>query len=394
MKSDWIPPTTIIGSPATGNYFYPRKEIVDEIWKELNKGCNILIAAPRRVGKTSIMKHMDSEPMAGYKLIFENIQGLKSSEDFFKTIYRLVVDSLNKKGQAGYKIKDYLKKKRITEFDIKGSIKLENVELDFLDELDFLIPTLNKSDDILVLLLDELPEVLHNLHLSGKNEEASFILKTLRRWRQDDQYSKIKFILSGSIGIHYVVKKIDGRTSDLNDLKEVNYLPFEQVEAIDFIRWAAKDATVQYDEELTTYLISKIKYCVPYFLNLMLDQIDTTARKSMNKNIDTKSVDNAFESLLKKNKNFEDWKLRLKRYLPENDFKFINELLTHLAHNEFISIQEIYDKAIKYDKQSDYMSFIRDLEKDGYIVETDGKYVFISPFLKEFWKRDNPVYNG
>lgn len=394
IEDDWISPKTIIGSPAKGNFFYPRKKIVDEIWTELRKGSNILIAAPRRVGKTSIMMDMISKPVAGYKLIFENIQGLHSSEDFFKTIYGLIVGSLSGQKKSVRGLKDYLKSKKITEIDVKGSIKLENIKLDFLTELNALIPKLNNSDDILILLLDELPEVLHNLHLMGKKEEAVLILKTLRRWRQDDQFCKIKFVLSGSIGIHYVVQKIEGRTSDLNDLKEVNYPPFEREVTINFVQWATEGATIQYNGEMTSYLISKINYCVPYFLNLMLDQIDRTAKKSGNKNTDSNAIDNAFDSVVKESKHFEDWKNRLKQYLPEEDFKFINELLIHLAHHEFLSIQEIYDKAVKHNKQSNYMSFIKDLEKDGYIVETDGKYVFISPFLKEFWKRDNPVYNG
>ena len=59
-----------------------------------------------------------------------------------------------------------------------------------------------------------------------------------------------------------------------------------------------------------------------------------------------------------------------------------------------ITIQEIYDKAETFDKAETYMSFIRDLTQDGYIVENESKYIFISPFLKEFWKLDNPIYNG
>ena len=80
--------------------------------------------------------------------------------------------------------------------------------------------------------------------------------------------------------------------------------------------------------------------------------------------------------------------------LSDNDPQFVNEILKHIAHRDRITIQEIYDKAIKYEKEDDYMTFIRDLQQDGYIVENEGKYIFISPFLKEFWKLDNPIYNG
>jgi hypothetical protein len=78
----------------------------------------------------------------------------------------------------------------------------------------------------------------------------------------------------------------------------------------------------------------------------------------------------------------------------KEDFYFVNEILTHIAHKESIRIQEIYDKAIKYDKTADYMEFIQDLENDGYIIEVNEQYRFISPFLSAFWKKNNPIYNA
>jgi len=100
------------------------------------------------------------------------------------------------------------------------------------------------------LLIDELPEVLHNLEKNGKIDEAKSILKNLRRWRQDGKFIKLKFVLAGSIGIHYVVDKIEGRNSDLNDLAKVSCNPLEESKASEYIDWATKNATVKYNVEL------------------------------------------------------------------------------------------------------------------------------------------------
>jgi predicted AAA+ superfamily ATPase len=56
MKKEWQNPKAIIGKEATGKYYYRREDIENDIWKEIQKGNNILIASPRRVGKTSVMK--------------------------------------------------------------------------------------------------------------------------------------------------------------------------------------------------------------------------------------------------------------------------------------------------------------------------------------------------
>lgn len=391
MKTQWESPKTIIGNVATGEFYYQRDEIVEEIWSEIEKDNNILIAAPRRVGKTSVMKFMVQNPQKGYIMVFENIQSINSSEGFYKKIYLLILECLSNSEKSLIKVKDYLKSKKITKFS-KDGVEIEHSELNYLDELNELIPKLKDNDEMVILLLDELPEVLHNLHKLNKNDEASEILKNLRIWRQTDQFSKLKFILSGSIGIHYVVEQIEGRLADINDLRTIEQPPFDKDEAKKFIEWATKDATIKYNEENTNYLVEKINYCVPYFLNLMLDEIDRKAKKRNESNITIYDIDNAFEEVVKNNTYFEDWKLRLTDYLPQQNFQFVNEILIHIAHKDFITIQEIYNKAIKHNK-SEYMSFIKDLVKDGYIVEIEKNYVFISPFLKEFWKLNNPIYN-
>ncbi|MBP6611747.1 MAG: AAA-like domain-containing protein, partial [Paludibacter sp.] len=212
MEAIWKSPNTIIGSVARGNNYYERPQIVNDIWNDLEKGNYILIAAPRRVGKTSVMTHMIENPKEGYKLVFENVQGNKSETEFYKALYRLILSCLTKSNQAKRWVVDYLKTKSITEASIDGNIKISNRELDYLNEINEVIPLIEKDGETIVLFIDELPEVLFNLHKKGKAEEAMSILKNLRRWRQDIQFQKLRLVLAGSIGIHYVVNAIEGRT--------------------------------------------------------------------------------------------------------------------------------------------------------------------------------------
>ncbi len=397
MKETWISPNTIIGPVATGNYYYPRTEIVDDIWTELAKGNYILIAAPRRVGKTSIMRDIEKNPREGFTVIFESIQAVKSEKEFYETLYRLILSCLNKTDKAKKGILKFIKKKKISEIDIKGKIKIEEKDFNYLEAINTIFKELGDRSETIVLLLDELPEVLHCINKAGKTEEAKAILKQLRTWRQSD-FKKLRFVLSGSVGIHYVVKTIEGRTSDLNDLKKVICEPLNKVEASNYIDWATKNATIKYNDDLKTYLLQRIQhYYTPYFINLMLDEIDKQGRKGNMTNITNLDIDNAFNKVVENNEHFADWKTRLSEYLPKHNFDFVNEILIHIAHRGFITVNNIYDKAVKHDKTNDYMDLINDLKQDGYIVEEteeNKKYIFISPFLKAFWFKNNPVYNG
>lgn len=393
MSNNWLSPKIIIGSPATGSYYFNRPQIVEEIWQELEKGNYILIAAPRRVGKTSIMKYMIEKPNSGYRLVFENIQSASSEIEFYKILYKLILSCLGNLDKAKKWFSTYIKTKSITEADIKGGFKIEHTKLNYLDELNDIIPHLEKYKETIVLMIDELPEVLHQLYKKNRIDEAISILKNLRTWRQDSKFRYVKFVLSGSVGIHYVVQSIEGRNADMNDLKTVRYEAMDMDETRDYIQWATQGATVQYPEELVLYINKKVNYNVPYFLNLMLDEIDRRAKKAKNSKITQADVDQAFDLIVKNSEHFRDWKLRLSNYLPQADYKFCNEVLIHMAHLESITIQSIYDKAQKHERLDNYMELIEGLEKDGYITENNKSYYFVSPFLKAFWKNDNPFYN-
>lgn len=396
MKTNWISPKTIIGSVATGDYYFPRTDIVDEIWCELEKGNFILIAAPRRVGKTSIMRDIEANPRDNYKVKFESIQAVKSEIDFYKTLYKLILNCLNTSKKASKWLSAYVKTKKITEISSSG-IKLEDKDLDYLQEINTIFNELDRNTETIVLLLDELPEVLHKLNENGKKEEAIAILHQLRVWRQSN-FKKLQFVFAGSVGIHHVVKNIEGRTSSLNDLITAICNPLTREEAMGYIEWATSNkASVQYINTLKIYLLQKVQhYYTPYFINLMLGEIDKRARKRKNTTIVEIDIDQAFINVEKDNQHFADWKNRLKNYISKSDFDFVNEILIHIAHLDSISIHVIYDKAVKHGKATDYMDLVNDLEQDGYLVEdVEGShnYVFISPFLKSYWKRNNPIYH-
>ncbi|MGJ8746097.1 AAA-like domain-containing protein [Polaribacter sp.] len=395
MKKQWTSPKIIIGPGATGNYYYPRTTIENEIWRELKKGNNLLLSAPRRVGKTSILINLSENSKKGYKLIFENVQGIVTEDLFYKTLYILILNCLSKFKTNTQKIKSYFTSKGISEINL-NSLKFDNKNIDYVWEINNIIPQLEEDGETIVLVIDELPEVLYSLHKTNQNAAASAILKNLRHWRQDESFKKLKFIIAGSIGIHHVVNLIDGRTSDINDIKKVHCpaLDSESDEFEKYIHWALEGASISFQEGVISYLKYKVGYLVPYFINLMLDEIDKDALKTGEIIITNIEVDKAYEKIITDNSYFSDWKKRLKDYLPAIDFKFVNQILIHIAHEDKISIQQIYNLAVEHDKTDDYMDFIYDLIQDGYLIEKNGDYIFISPFLKTYWKRNNPIFKS
>ena len=68
MEATWVPPKTIIGKEAIGDYYFGRKNLEEKIWREIKKGNNILFTAPRRSGRTSVRKSLSEQSNTEYKL--------------------------------------------------------------------------------------------------------------------------------------------------------------------------------------------------------------------------------------------------------------------------------------------------------------------------------------
>jgi AAA+ ATPase superfamily predicted ATPase len=398
MSSNWKSPKVIIGPVATGEYFFPRTEITEEIWVELEKGNFILIAAPRRVGKTSVMRSMEEEPRSGYHLVFKNVQGVNSEAEFYKEIYILLRGQLSQIGRIKSGIEKFLSSISLKGFNpATCAISLEEKEIDFAREVEKLILYMMNEEEVVVLLIDELPEVLHRMNLNGKTSEAAGILNSLRAWRQNGSKS-LRLVLAGSIGIHYVVRAIEGRTKSINDLRKVQCHALSKEEVLEYIMWATQNASAKYSEECSNYLLGRLgAFITPFHLNLMLDEIDRLKKKSNENAVALEDIDEALKIIGDNNDYFSDWRDRLREYMPKEHFAFVNEVLTHIAHNNDIDIADLYNKSVKHNLSDDFVELIANLQDDGYIVEikeSEKRYTFTSPFLQAYWKRHNPIYNG
>jgi len=395
MSNEWINPKIIIGNTATGEYYYQRPLIEASIWEEINKGNHVLIAAPRRVGKSSVMQAMlDSHP-ENTQCIFENIQGIKSEEAYYQRFYELLIKCLNRFGKGKNWLETFVKGITIEEITTGGIKFGDKKDFDFAEGINRVLTEIRKNKIRVVLLLDELPEVLFNLHKQNRNAEASHILNHLRELRQNPEIrGYLSLVLAGSVGIQHVMKVIEGRINDLNDFNPVPFEPLTREEARQYVSWATSGATVQYEPGQVEYLLDRVGHYIPFFINLMLDEINKTALKVKNVAISADTIDAATIAIVKNSDHFKEWKNRLSDYFASTEQAFLQEVLVCIAHENRISQQRLYDFAVKHQLQNTYMELVQGLEHDGYIFEQDDEFVFISPFLQAFWKRDNPIYKA
>jgi uncharacterized protein len=394
VENEWKHPDTITGDAATDGRYLRRDYINDEFWREVRKGNHILFVAPRRVGKTSVMKDLASNCPEGFVCIYEDIEGVRSRADFYKRLFELILHCAHrsKLKEAKAFIANCLAKYRIQEIS-KSGIKLDVKDLDYEKEVRNLIPELKNAEVHAVIFLDEFAEVINKLKKNDQVQDAIDILHTLREIRSDEDFRHFTVVYAGSIGLEFVIKNID-RPKLINDLHPIKLIALTDEEGSRLIRQLTKKATIFFSEEVVTYLKTKIEYLLPYYLQLMVEAIDEICFKSNETQVANETVDAAFQRILKERKNFEDWLERLKDY-QKDYFPFINDLLKYAAHKGEIPVQVVYDKANRYGRVEDYMDFVEELIHDGYLMESETHvYRFISPLLRQFWIQKYPIYEG
>ena len=389
----WIDPNTITGPPAEGKKYFKRANVENEIWTEIEKGCHVLFLAPRRVGKSSIVMNMAKQPRRHYHSIFENIQSEDTSQAFYKRLYTLTIRLLSGIDTASAIFKKYIGSRGIKKIGPDGGIEFITKGVDYREEFYDLLEQIKVQKEQIVLILDEFPDVIKQIAEKESKEAAKSLLEDLRELRQSQQFrSKFTLILLGSVGLHHIVKQIDGRTDKINDLQIINLEGLDDQEINQFYDHMFDGVTMQVSKDVRSYLSLRIGR-IPYYIQLLVENANSKLRNSNTNELTEDLIDECFDELIKENERFQDWKSRITKYFPDKG-NFLIKVLSVCAINDSISIQEIFDLAKNTDFEDQYFELTEDiLIKDGYLYEVSNHtYAFNSPLLQAWWARRHPKF--
>ena len=79
------------GNSVSGDDFYKRDYLIDKAWDLIESGNHILIAAPRRVGKTSLMYYLNDNPKENYTFLYLDTESINKENEFFRRIVNKVL---------------------------------------------------------------------------------------------------------------------------------------------------------------------------------------------------------------------------------------------------------------------------------------------------------------
>ena len=259
----------ITGQAVRGNDFFERPTLLRLLQRKIESGSSVLISAPRRVGKTSLMLRLKDTGMEGYYFIYMITESVNNENEYYKRILYEIFNTefltpLQKLSQKTARvIKD--RANRLTE--VGKTLKFDpDTTLVYRDELIDTLKSIDLENKKIILLVDEFSQTIENIiEDEGKNPAIHF-LQGNRELRQNPEINgKIQFVFAGSIGLENIVSRLDA-VNLVNDLDTLKVNPLSLAEAHDLLLELIANKPFSLGKALRDYILDKIQWLIPYYI--------------------------------------------------------------------------------------------------------------------------------
>lgn len=400
----------ITGRPITApSDFYGREKEVSRIVRRLEND-HVLLLAPRRVGKTSLMyclrntARIKGTPYA----IYLSAAGIKQELDFVKAVYRTVAE-VPEASSLMTRFILRLKSSPVARFfqriESIGMSELFEVGLrevppeEWEDVGRELIGALRALEGQWLIMVDELPIfVLDLLRQDLTAQRARTFLNWFRLVRQGPpEGESIRWLLAGSIGLDVLARRFNF-SDTINDLLLENLDGFSPEVSDRFLNDLGNSYDLQLAPEVRARIIERAGWTIPYYLQIFFGAVlemcsDERTTPSV------QMVDAVFEDLVSPSKRtyFDYWNQRLTEELAAPQSDWARAVLKACALDKLGATRSTLNQTLftyinQPAEREDMLNWLLDvLISDGYLIHQMandiGRYQFRSNLLREFWLR-------
>jgi uncharacterized protein len=380
----------VTGAVARGDDFFDRTAELAHFWQELETD-NLLFLAPRRIGKTSILRRIEETADArDYQTAFLDVSDCTDELAFTRRLYTAIL-ATTFSTPVWTSIEHSRLGKLISRVQKVGGVGF-NVELradggKWAELGEELADALNRLDGRWLLEIDELPVFVLKLLKDGERENSDRIrgfLYWLRRLRLE--YPAIRWILAGSIGLDTVSARLN--VSDaINDLRIVSVGAFSPAVAHDFLRALADSYNIRLGDDVRERILARIGWLAPYYLQLAFSQLRHLPAPSV------EDADRAIDTLLQPQHkaHFDYWRQRLTQELDRADaghaILLVNACVRDPAGTPRETLSGVLAQSIPdATRREERLRYLLDvLVNDGYLVDHEHRFRLRFSLLREYW---------
>ncbi|MDY6844967.1 MAG: hypothetical protein SVW57_12855, partial [Thermodesulfobacteriota bacterium] len=292
----------ITGYPVTDkDYLKTRLFLVDEV-RDMARRFSIIIEAPRRFGKTSVIKEFirqektKEEKLQEFNIIFLELEGEETVNNFCFKLFNEVLNlyRIRKKidmatkflGSAWNALASRLKKIDILDVALETREKTRDYNFSqWKEKINPMITGLDSFDKQTVIVFDEFPDMLLNFKKNmAKPQDYINTTDSLTGWlralrQQQNKESKYRFLFCGSVNLRKTLEEI-GLGKRINDLEPFTIPLMKRDEAMLLIKSLAQKHHMAIEQEGMEFMVSKITDGSPYYGQIPFKALRVTGEKA------------------------------------------------------------------------------------------------------------------
>ncbi len=363
------------GSVVSGKFFYNREDELLRIKQTLAGGNNVTLFAPRRYGKSSLIKKALKELNdEGFVTVYLDFMSVYSRETFIVNYAKVIANS------QSTSLENTVKKiaKFISgiipsvSFDSSGMPTFSLSWIEGINKEQTLIDIINLPDRLArsnkkwIIAFDEFQEVTK---LNGDNFE-----KLLRSCIQNHQ--NVSYLFLGS-KTHLLQDMFNNKNRAFYNAAAVMGIDkIDEIKSVDYLKTRFHSSKIKIDQTTAEHLLNVVAN-IPYYIQFIAYEIWQSLILDNRNKVTLNDIDEAIESILRLKSDYY-WEL------TNNQTVYRKKVLYAISN----SVVEMFSKqtAIKYNLGA-VSSTQRALEvfiENGIIEHTKGKYEFSDPIYRMF----------
>ena len=397
MAKQTLPPH--YGSGVSGDYFWPRPDIVEPLAASLADGQSHKMFGLRRIGKSSVMLEV-KRLLEERKVVVAHVdvQDLNGLHALLRDLLRNLPDQkFRTKLLGGLEETRRMSQSVVT--TIKNMIGTTPTLIAVDEERDLLAywgsvsehfaEALKNYGQPVVLLIDEFPFLCENLLLrEGGREMLVKLLAALRQWRS---LPNVGMLITGSIGMRGMVYRHGLNSAHLNDMMMVQVRPMAEPDARAMLGALVSHAKLDWwTEPVTDAIVRNVSALYPSFIQYAFNSVKSRRAISVEEVhvIFTQEIVPGLSQDF-----FHQFRSRLKRYDSAQ-----RPALEHAVHIVAqaeaaggLAIDPFYDALEQAFPDQDGEDLLEILVEDGFLLsDMAGNVIRVASPLVTIWAASRP----
>lgn len=398
-----MPPRNIAGPVVRGADLWGRTRDIQELWDLLEKG-SVLLAGPRRYGKSSLMYALVDQPRDGWRVVALHVEYVETPPELLTELTARLLHTgalgaaeevRGLAGRFGRWLGAVFDGEAKAAVPALGEIKIrlrEGIGRDWRALAEEVIRRLEAMDGDLLIILDEFPVMIGQFMDRNEADGLAF-LRWFRAQRHRQSRHRVRWLLGGSVNIEPRLMRL-GRSEVLNDLLRGSVRGMTEQEAASFVTDVLAGEGADAEDGVAEEIVRICGARVHFFLQVVIEQSLAAARHA-GRRLRVEDVRATYDVRVlgpESRARFDHYRSRLSRhYGPLEEPARIT--LGHLARSPdgVAGRDELFDLFHPGELDQDgFDELITMLAGDYYVVEDQRRLSFTTRFLRDWWSRNVP----